>query len=504
MSRHHRLLRLVGPRFAAVLAVALALAPGAGCKKRAARTTGAHRDAAAARGKQPAPALAFMEDDYQAARDRARREGKALFVDAWAHWCHTCLSMQHYVLSQPALAPLAERAVFVAIDTEKPGAAPFLARFPVEAYPTFFVIDPEAEAVVGRWLGSATVDQMKTFVEASAALAAGDVALDGSDGGMSSDPAAELARGMRLATGKDFAGAVAAYRHALELAPRAWPRRTEVLISLIQALFKAGDHPGCVDLALKEGVALGISSLAADFTSYALECADGLPDDDARKAQVRSEAATRLARLTSDPRAPLSADDRGDAFAILAEARTALGDATGARRAHEARVELLELAASQAPDAEAASTYNNALADSYIELGRGEQAVAMLEKSEAALPGHYDPPARLARVYFKLGRHIEARAAIDRTLALAYGPRRLGYLKLKGEILTAMGEQAAALAVLREEVAGYAALPAGQKRPTGEAAAQKRLADAEAAAQGGGKGKAGGAGGGDKGKPVQK
>src|SRR5437868_13916922 len=67
-------------------------------------------------------ALVFLEDDYDGALARARSESKVLFVDAWATWCHTCLSMKHYVLSEPALAPLAERAIFLSLDTEKPGA----------------------------------------------------------------------------------------------------------------------------------------------------------------------------------------------------------------------------------------------------------------------------------------------------------------------------------------------------------------------------------------------
>jgi len=429
---------------------------------------------------EPAASLRFLEDDYEGALARAREGGKALFVDAWAPWCHTCLSMKHYVLGQPSLAPLAERAVFLSIDTEKPGAAPFLARFPVENYPTFFVIDPEHEAVLGRWLGSATTDQMRSFVEASADLMAGKAPARG-DGDAGSDPAGELSRGMRLATALDHAGAAAAYRRTLELAPRAWSRRPEVLISLVQALYKAGDHGGCADLALAEGAAVGISSLAADFTSYALECAGELPDSDARKAKVREQAITRLAKLTADPRAPLSADDRGDAYAILAEARSATGDAQGARWAHEQRIEVLDLAAAHAANAEAASTYDGARAESYLELGKGERAVELLTRSEAALPKDYNPPARLARVLLKLGRNVEALAAVDRALAMAYGPRKLGFYKLKAEILTAMGNPAGALATLREEVAGYAALPAGQKRPTGEAAARKRLQEAERA-----------------------
>src|SRR5262249_25461603 len=59
----------------------------------------------------PRAPLVFLEDDMAGARARASAAGKLLFVDAWAPWCHTCLSMRNFVLSDPSLAPLAELAV---------------------------------------------------------------------------------------------------------------------------------------------------------------------------------------------------------------------------------------------------------------------------------------------------------------------------------------------------------------------------------------------------------
>ncbi|HEY4120714.1 MAG TPA: thioredoxin family protein, partial [Byssovorax sp.] len=51
---------------------------------------------------KPEP-VAFVEDDLAAATARAANEKKALFVDVWAPWCHTCLSMKNFVLSSPDL-----------------------------------------------------------------------------------------------------------------------------------------------------------------------------------------------------------------------------------------------------------------------------------------------------------------------------------------------------------------------------------------------------------------
>lgn len=116
----------------------------------------------------PGP-IKFIEDDLPAATARARAEGKALFIDAWAPWCHTCLSMQAYVLNDPSLRPLAERVVFAAIDTDKPSSAAFLERHAVKAWPTFFVLDPAQDAVLGYWSGSGSVEEIRGLIAESLA-----------------------------------------------------------------------------------------------------------------------------------------------------------------------------------------------------------------------------------------------------------------------------------------------------------------------------------------------
>ncbi len=215
----------------------------------------------------------------------------------------------------------------------------------------------------------------------------------------------------------------------------------------------------------------------ADFASVALHCADKLAKSSTQET-ARKALIARLESLVSSPPPESTVDDRADALSILAEARLSAGDAEGARAAHEKRVALMEKAAAEAKTPEIAATYDYGRAISYVALGRADAAVRLLEQREREMPKNYDPPPRLASVFFKTGRFEEALAANGRALALSYGPRRLAYLKLRADIQSKLGDRKGQIATLREEVSGYEALAQGQRNEAGLADARRRLAEA--------------------------
>jgi thiol-disulfide isomerase/thioredoxin len=414
--------------------------------------------------------IPWYEDAPEAALAAAEQRGLPVLVDLWAPWCHTCLSMKAYVLTDANLPGVKEQFVFLAVNTEKASNAAFLQKIPVEVWPTFYVLDPRGPEIRGRWLGAASPAQFMRF------LADGKHALDAQrQGGLpASDPLALLARGDTLASEKKYTEAAAAYAEALSKAPADWPRRPDTLVAQASALHRAKDFAACAELALASMEQTGTAVSASDFAYYGATCADGLDGKDRRQKQLRQVTEKRLAPFCETERGELTPDDRGDACSTLAGLRTSLGDHAGAKKATERALTIYEQASAGVPD-EVALTYDWARAYALLSLGRGGEAEAFLAAREHALPDNYNPPHYLARLYKEEKRWAEGLAAIERALARAYGPRKAGFLGLKADLLLGAGKKDEARAVVEAQLAAYAALPEGQKQPAREKAVAERL-----------------------------
>ncbi|HET6583191.1 MAG TPA: thioredoxin family protein, partial [Nannocystaceae bacterium] len=110
-------------------------------------------------------ALRWFHDDYPRALACARAKGVPLAIDMWAPWCHTCLSMQAYVLTDERLADYDRRYVFLALDTDRDANASVVGKFPPAAWPTFFAVSPVDESVQSRYVGAATVEEFARFLD---------------------------------------------------------------------------------------------------------------------------------------------------------------------------------------------------------------------------------------------------------------------------------------------------------------------------------------------------
>lgn len=424
--------------------------------------------AACSKAKQEGP-IAWIEDDYPAALACAKERNLPLVLDLWAPWCHTCLSMKATVFTDASFQGDASKFVFASLDTDKEPNAPVVAKFPLSAWPTFYVVGTD-EAVLARYVGSASTPQFHAFLDA------GSKARAGAEGAAKRLLAAE-----RALAKKDFDTADAELTAALAEAPADWVRRPDVLVSLISTKRNRKDYAGCIQLAREAMAQTGSSSSASDFLSIALECAsERSTEDPAVATALRQDAMTRLEALIADPKAQLSVDDRSDAMLILREAyKEAKRDADAVTLAEKQRA-MLDEAAAKAATPLAAMTYNWQRAEVYVFLGRPLEVVPSLEKSAADLPKEYDPRARLGWVYLKAEKYDEAAKWTDQALALAYGPRKGRVLAQRAEIAAKQKDAVAERKFREEAVKLWESMPPGQASAESLAKAKEALAKLDA------------------------
>ena len=407
----------------------------------------------------------FIEDDAERAFADARTTGRPIFVDTWATWCHSCLALKAEVLTDPSLARFSDHFVWLSLDVEKEGAAPFLERFPQPAYPTLWIIRPDGTPLL-RWVGTLTAPQLAELL--TDALVA-----------HSGAPAAAATRRLLEAEAAAAEGrhddAIAGYRAALDTAPPDWPRRSRAANALAFVLSKLERHAECLALSLAEAPRAPPGAAGRpDLVIGGIYCAAALPaEDPARRPGL--EALVPIARqLADDP--SLLGDDRSGCWMAVVDGYKALGDEPAQKAASLSWVAFLESAAAAAPNAESRAVFDTHRMVAYLAVGRGLDALAALERSERDFPGDYNPPARKALVLVELGRLDEALASVDRALSLVYGPRRLRVRMTEATVHEKRKDPAAARRALETALAEADALPEAQRPTRLVADIQKRLA----------------------------
>lgn len=400
----------------------------------------------------PRGVATFIEDDYARAEAQALAEGKLLFVDVWAPWCHTCLAMQNGVFDAPELGALGKSFVFASLDGDREENAAFVGAHPLRVWPTFFVLDPATKAIVALYGGSLSLHELERFLDGAYEARSGVAA------GVNGPESKALAEAHAAFAAKDYALAAERYTAA---AATSWSRRTEALLGGMYALSSGKQFPQCGAFGTKHLEDVKGASSEADFVAILRGCAEKSTDLGARKAIFELTLA-RLRALADAPPVGSSVDDRADLLDMLADAELAANDKASARKTHERRLALLEGAAKSAGSPEAARVFDYARMGSLFALDRGAEAEALFLGRVQEFPDSYEAWARLASSQHNLGKDKEALASADKAIGFAYGPRRLRYMVLKAEIQSALGDLAGARATIEAEVAGQEKLPKGQ------------------------------------------
>lgn len=411
--------------------------------------------------------IAFIENDYARALAEARSRSVPLFVDTWAAWCHTCLSLRSYVFPDPLLQRFSSRFVWLSLDTERDDNADIVNRLAVKVLPTLYVIDPATEKPVVAWPGLLTAPELADLLdEAASALAHGDA------GG---EAAAALLRGHQASAAGKLDEAITDYRAALAAAPPGWSRRPQAVDALVTRLDDDKQPAACVTLGADEAPRLPPGTALADVLRVAMSCADDLPKKAPERARLPDLAALGE-KVALDASQPILADDCSDLYDYVLVALKDLGRSADAKRVATEWSAFLDGQAARAPTPEARVVFDAHRLLAYLALGQPARAVPMLQQSERDFPQDYNPPARLGTAYLKMKRYDDALAAVQRALDHAYGPRKLRLYALQADIDEAKGDRAGARRSLADalDFAKGAQLTGGYPRL--REALEKRLA----------------------------
>jgi len=364
--------------------------------------------------------------------------------------------MRAYVWTDKSLTRHAGRFVWLSLDMEKAQNATARKQLGVSAFPTFYVVDPSDGHVALRWLGGMSLAQLERILDD------GELAVKGGGQG----PALEALIAADRAYGAEkHAEACDHYLRALAAAPANWPAYGRAVESLMFAYSQADSLQPSLRTADAAWPKLRGTPSAATVAALALDAATELPDSVPGRAAAleRYEAACR--EVLTDPKLSLTGDDRSGIYFSLESARDAVHDSAGVRKLQDEHLAMLEDHAARATTAEQRATYDSHRLSLYIELGKPQAAVPMLQQSRKDFPDDYNPPQRLATAYKSMKQWPDALAASDVALPLAYGPRQFLVLNTRADIQLGMADTTAAKATLTDALAKAEKMPEGLKSP---------------------------------------
>jgi tetratricopeptide (TPR) repeat protein len=382
--------------------------------------------------------------------------------------------MKQYVLTDPMLGKLASSFVWLAIDSERADNAAFLKRFPTRNLPTLWLIEPSTEVPLLKWIGAATARELKGVLEDALQDRSAQLALQP---GAANDAEVNTLwlRAQRASAAGETQQAIDFYKRTLEIAPPGWARRARSVEALSMRLAESDRGAESIELALREAPNMAPSTARLNVVLNALDASESLPADAPQRAALPAliELGTTIAET---PSPAVLLDDRSSLYLSLVTVQKN-------RKPEEAK--RLAKAWSSALDSQAASETEPARrrvwdphrVEAYLAVDEPARAIPVLEQSEREAPSDYNPAARLARVYLALNRLPEARAAIDRALPLANGPRKLRLYSLKADIQVAANDKPGARATLEESLAFFRSsqLPAQYEKQ--RAALERRAAE---------------------------
>ena len=118
----------------------------------------------------------FFHGTWAEALEKAKKEEKLLFVDAFAQWCGPCKAMAKNVFTKEEVGNFFNtNFINLKLDMETPDGRTFGDKYPVSAYPTLFFIDGKGK-IVKKIVGGQQAEGL--IAQGQEALKKNDTSLD--------------------------------------------------------------------------------------------------------------------------------------------------------------------------------------------------------------------------------------------------------------------------------------------------------------------------------------
>ncbi|MFM2392850.1 MAG: hypothetical protein RLZZ546_832 [Bacteroidota bacterium] len=123
-----------------------------------------------------AQGIQFFEGTWSEALEKANKEEKLLFVDAYAQWCGPCKAMAKNVFTKDEVGRFFnENFINLKLDMETKDGKTFDSKYPVSAYPTLLFLDGKGK-IVKKVVGGQQVESL--IAHGKEALKKNDTSVD--------------------------------------------------------------------------------------------------------------------------------------------------------------------------------------------------------------------------------------------------------------------------------------------------------------------------------------
>ena len=365
------------------------------------------------------------------------------------------------LLAHADLSRYAGQFVWLELSYDQPQNRDFLNKYGANATPTFFVINPNNQAVLAMQSGVMSLVELKQFLDrgATAMLGSAQTPADSA-----------LGRGDTLMA-QQPADAAEEYLRALQLAPADWVRRHLAEASAVQALQNSKQWQRCAEAAANYAGAMEhdevfVRTVASGMWCLASADQGSWKDTLFEKLQPFAEGALSL---------PFTVRDHRDSIyrtLMLIEV---------ARKNDSAALEwgdrwLAELDAIKPRSDDERSALDIARVENIQVIGDPARILPALRASETAMPHNYIASLRLAQMELEAKQYDAVIATCRRGLGRRPGAfGRAWLLRIEAEALEATGRKTEAHQVLQKALTAAEQIPGKEAREKNVAAIKKTL-----------------------------